>query len=170
MRKKFFRLIPALLLTVILIACALYSPAMRTYFLATYHTEAPQSTPSPTPEPTPDRAPTPTPNPFEGTTFVVYKGVERHMHPYGACYHDLANTMSTGVIEFLKCKDVQVVLVGGLATDYCVKTTVLQLLASGFQVVVNLAACRHISEETLKSAISEMELEGAVIVEKITSN
>lgn len=102
--------------------------------------------------------------------FVVYKGVERHMHPYGACYHDLANTMSTGVIEFLKCKDVQVVLVGGLATDYCVKTTVLQLLASGFQVVVNLAACRHISEETLKSAISEMELEGAVIVEKITSN
>lgn len=100
----------------------------------------------------------------EDYDFVVYKGIERHMHPYGACYHDLANTMSTGVIEFLKAKGVEVVLIGGLATDYCVKNTALQLKDAGFDVIVNLAACRHISKDTLDSAVIEMMFKSIVIV------
>ena len=55
--------------------------------------------------------------------FFVWKGVELDMHPYGACYHDLRNRLSTGVIEFLKVRGIESVIVGGLATDYCVKTT-----------------------------------------------
>src|SRR5690606_30471871 len=54
--------------------------------------------------------------------YPVYKGVEPDMHPYGACYHDLGDRVSTGVIEFLKARLVETVLLGGLATDYCVKT------------------------------------------------
>ena len=34
--------------------------------------------------------------------FQVYKGIEIDKHPYGACYHDLANTLSTGAIEYLR--------------------------------------------------------------------
>lgn len=86
--------------------------------------------------------------------FTVYKGLEPNMHPYGACYHDPANTQSTGVIEFLKSKDVTEVLVGGLALDYCVKTTALQLQAAGFYVYVYLPACRSINpnlEEVIAS-------------------
>ena len=30
--------------------------------------------------------------------FFVWKGVEPDLHPYGACYHDLAGKRSTGVI------------------------------------------------------------------------
>lgn len=85
------------------------------------------------------------------------------MHPYGACYHDLSEKMSTGVIEFLKCHDIQTIIVGGLATDYCVKTTVLQLLRAKFSVLINLAACRGIADETTKAAIEEMKNEGALI-------
>src|SRR5690606_1573504 len=48
--------------------------------------------------------------------FFIYKGIEPDMHPYGACYHDLQNRLSTGLIEFLKINAVDVVLVGGLAT------------------------------------------------------
>lgn len=99
--------------------------------------------------------------------FVVYKGIERHMHPYGACYHDLANTMSTGVIEFLRSKGVEVVLVGGLATDYCVKNTALQLKNAGFEVIVNLSACRHISKDSLDLALKEMSSNKIIIVESI---
>ena len=76
--------------------------------------------------------------------FQVYKGIEIDKHPYGACYHDLANTLSTGAIEYLREHGITTVICGGLATDYCVKNTVLQLRAAGFEVILNLAACRGI--------------------------
>lgn len=80
--------------------------------------------------------------------YVVSKGIAPDMHPYGACYHDLKETRSTGLIEFLKAKGVKNVIVGGLATDVCVKATVFQL-APHFKVLVNLAACRSIGDEDM---------------------
>lgn len=96
--------------------------------------------------------------------YFVWKGVEPDMHPYGACYHDLGNRMSTGVIEYLRARGITHVLAGGLATDYCVKTTVLQLLDAGFTVVLNQAACRGIAPETTKSALAEMQAKGALLI------
>ncbi|GGY93793.1 nicotinamidase [Shewanella fodinae] len=96
--------------------------------------------------------------------FLVYKGVETAMHPYGACYHDLAGRISTGVIEWLKCHQVDTVLVGGLALDFCVKTTALQLAAAGFNVYLNLAACRAISETGASTACEEMRQAGITLV------
>ena len=75
--------------------------------------------------------------------FVVYKGMEIDKHPYGACYHDLAEKKSTGLIEFLKFNKIDHVIVGGLALDYCVITTAIQL-SKHFLVTVNLKACRAI--------------------------
>ncbi len=100
--------------------------------------------------------------------FQVYKGIQPDMHPYGACFHDLAGKLSTGVIEFLKCHGIGTVIVGGLATDYCVKNTVLQLLAAGFAVIVNLGACRGISPETVGKALFEMQEKGALTVQNAT--
>jgi len=96
--------------------------------------------------------------------YFVWQGIELDMHPYGACYHDIAGKLSTGVIEFLKCKNIRTVLVGGLATDYCVKTTALQLLQAEFNVVVNLGACRGIHAKTIADAIDEMRALGAQFV------
>jgi nicotinamidase/pyrazinamidase len=96
--------------------------------------------------------------------YFVWKGVELDMHPYGACYHDLGNRLSTGVIEFLKIRGITTVIVGGLATDYCVKTTVLQLLPAGFEVIVNLGACRGIAPDTTQAAVEAMRKAGARIV------
>lgn len=92
--------------------------------------------------------------------YQVYKGVEPDMHPYGACFHDLADTISTGAIEFLRCHHITTVLCGGLATDYCVKNTVLQLRKAGFTVVLNLGACRGIAPDTTAQAIEEMRAAG----------
>lgn len=96
--------------------------------------------------------------------YFVWKGVEPDMHPYGACYHDLGNRMSTGVIEYLRARGITHVLAGGLATDYCVKTTVLQLLDAGFTVVLNQAACRGIAPETTESALAEIQAKGANLI------
>ncbi|MGY6588383.1 MAG: nicotinamidase [Wenzhouxiangella sp.] len=97
--------------------------------------------------------------------FFVWKGVEPDLHPYGACYHDVAERMSTGVVEWLMARTISTVLVGGLATDYCVKATALQLVRQGFNTVLNLAACRGISEESTARAIEEMREAGVIIIE-----
>jgi nicotinamidase/pyrazinamidase len=52
-----------------------------------------------------------------------------------------------------------------LATDYCVKNTVLQLRNAGFEVILNKAACRGIAPETIATAMEEMEAAGVKFVE-----
>lgn len=93
-------------------------------------------------------------------SYFVYKGAERDMHPYGACYHDVAETVSTGAIEFLRDRGVTTVLVGGLATDFCVRATVLQLARAGFDVLLNRAAVRGITSAGCREAEAEMEAAG----------
>lgn len=96
--------------------------------------------------------------------FFVWKGIELDMHPYGACYHDLANRLSTGVIEFLKYHAVTTVIVGGLAIEYCVKNTALQLVAAQFDVIVNLGATRGLNADTTEQAKREMLQAGVWLV------
>ena len=100
----------------------------------------------------------------EDYDLVIEKGTDPLKHPYGACFHDLQETESTGAIEWLQERGIRVLIVGGLATDYCVKTTVLQLLRAGFQVVVNLGACRGIAPDSTAAAISVMREQGAVMI------
>lgn len=100
--------------------------------------------------------------------FFVWKGMEPDMHPYGACYHDLGETMSTGVIEFFRLSGIENVIVGGLATDYCVKTTAMQLKKAGFRVVINLEACRGITVDTTVKAIEEMKMAGIDIAARFS--
>ncbi|MBX2857679.1 MAG: isochorismatase family protein [Cellvibrionaceae bacterium] len=100
--------------------------------------------------------------------YVVYKGVEPDMHPYGACYHDLKDTLSTGVIEYLRQHKITTVICGGLATDYCVKLTALQLAKAGFAVVVNLKACRGIASDTITAALGEMRAANITVAEDLS--
>ncbi len=97
--------------------------------------------------------------------YFVWKGIELDMHPYGACFHDLGGRLSTGVIEFLGARGVSTVLVGGLALDYCVVTTALQLQRAGFKVVVNLGACRGIAEASCAAATKTMLAAGIILIE-----
>lgn len=106
------------------------------------------------------------PHPSE-YNFFVWKGMERDMHPYGACFHDLEEKMSTGVIEFLKSRGIENIIAGGLATDYCVKNTAMQLKKSGFNVIVNLEACRGIADDTIEEAIDEMEKAGITVTDRL---
>lgn len=118
-------------------------------------------------------------------THFVWKGMELDMHPYGACFHGLTEDLSSGLIEYLRSeyrgypetfaivngkkveypkKEVRAVIVGGLATNYCVYTTVMQLLKARFAVIVNLGACRAILDGGEEKAIMDMEKAGAIMV------
>ncbi len=95
---------------------------------------------------------------------LVEKGMDPEKHPYGACFHDLLDGESTGVIEWLRARNVTTVLAAGLATDYCLKTTALQLKRAGFRVIVNLAGCRGVAAESSEAAIAEMAACGIELV------
>lgn len=98
--------------------------------------------------------------------FFVWKGIELDMHPYGACYHDLAGKMSTGVIEWLDRKGLRTVIVGGLALDFCVRLTAMQLKDAGFNVIVNLESSRGIwATKTPEQQVREFEDCGILVVE-----
>ena len=69
----------------------------------------------------------------------------------------------TRLAELLRERDVQQVTVVGLATDYCVKNTVLEALQEGFTVIVDTNAVRGVEVEPGDSerALAEMRAAGA---------
>jgi nicotinamidase/pyrazinamidase len=97
----------------------------------------------------------------------VFKGMEPDLHPFGACYHDVSERLSTGVIEVLKVEGIERVIVGGLAFDFCVKDTAIQLAKAGFEVIVVREACRAIADESAAAATQAMLAAGVEIVETI---
>jgi len=89
--------------------------------------------------------------------FFVAKGFEPDLHPYSSCYHDLNKKISTGLIEWYIAKHIDTVIVAGLATNYCVGSTVEDLLDAGFDVILNLGGCRGIgSDEDVKNYVDSL--------------
>lgn len=97
--------------------------------------------------------------------FQMNKGIDPDAHPYGAFYHDQADSLSTGGIEFLRMKGVDTVIVGGLALDFCVKKSVEQLLQGGFEVILNLASTRAVFPDNADQVAAELSDKGATLVE-----
>jgi len=97
--------------------------------------------------------------------FFVWKGQEIDLPPYGACYHDILEKLETGVFDFLRSRDVETVVIGGLAFDFCVKTTAIQLAKNGFNVIIYKPSTRSISETTEKLALEELKHYNVVTVE-----
>lgn len=72
----------------------------------------------------------------------------------------------TDLAERLRAANIKEVWVGGLATDYCVKQTVLDAVKNGFQVKAIADAMRPVELQPGdgERAIEEMEASGAEIV------
>jgi nicotinamidase/pyrazinamidase len=90
---------------------------------------------------------------------VADKGRDRESEGYSA-FQD------TGLAELLRSRGVDRLYVGGLATDYCVKQSVLDARRNGFDVFVIEDAIRGVDREPGDSAraIEEMKEAGAVFV------
>jgi nicotinamidase/pyrazinamidase len=74
-------------------------------------------------------------------------------------------TRSTGLVELLRQRSVQKVVVAGLATDYCVKATALDAVELGFPTTVLTAAVRpvEIEEGDGERALAEMRDAGVAL-------
>jgi nicotinamidase/pyrazinamidase len=90
------------------------------------------------------------------TAKVVSKGSNSKLEAY-------SGFQNKDLMEFFKIKGIQTVWVGGLATDYCVKNTVLDAVRNGLNAVYLEDACRGVevrSGDSLR-AVEEMLRSGA---------
>jgi nicotinamidase-related amidase len=72
----------------------------------------------------------------------------------------------TDLSQRLNERGITRVFVGGLATDYCVKNTVMDAIKNGFEVGLVVDACRGIDipRGTVDEALADMQQEGAMFV------
>lgn len=97
-------------------------------------------------------------------TLRVYKGENPHVDSYSA-FFDNGRRQATILESWLKEAGITSLTIMGLATDYCVKYSVLDALSLGFDVTVIAEGCRGVnlqpgdSEEALKA----MQKAGALI-------
>lgn len=95
---------------------------------------------------------------------VFVKGTDPKVDSYSGFY-DNGHRQATGLGDYLHEKGVTDVYVAGLATDYCVKFTVLDALQLGFNVHLIEDACRGVNLEPgdVERAVQEMREAGAQI-------
>lgn len=102
---------------------------------------------------------------------VFRKGFDRDREAYSGFDGALARgerdvDPGTGLADWLRERGVRRLYVGGLATDYCVRATVLDGLAAGFEVSVLVPAVRAVDVEPGdgERALREMRDKGARLV------
>ena len=103
----------------------------------------------------------------EKIAHVFHKGTQPKIDSYST-FFDNAHGRHTGLEEFLRKREVKEIAIAGLATDYCVKYSVLDALKLGFSVKVILNACKGIDLRPgdIDQALMEMKLAGATLILK----
>lgn len=96
---------------------------------------------------------------------VFSKGLSPEIDSYSG-FFDNGRRVATGLGPWLADRGVSELYVAGLATDYCVKFTVLDALAEGFRVKLCAYACRGVNLQPGDAdvAVEEMLRAGAVIL------
>ena len=95
---------------------------------------------------------------------VVSKGTAVNADSYSG--FDAVDAQGTALTALLRERGVEQIFVGGLATDYCVKQTVLDGLTQGFAVVLLIDAIRGVDLASGDStrALEAMRLAGARVI------
>ncbi|MDO5633260.1 MAG: isochorismatase family protein [Micrococcus sp.] len=87
--------------------------------------------------------------------------------PYGATVADAeaASESAATLDEWLREQDIDALTVVGIATDYCVRATVLDALEAGYDVTVLTDLVAGVAEDTSETALEEMAEAGAMLTE-----
>lgn len=91
---------------------------------------------------------------------VFHKGENPLIDSYSA-FFDNEHRQQTALDEWLRHHEIRELIVMGLATDYCVKYTVLDALKLGYQVSVITDGCRGVNLDAHDSALAFMEMSTA---------
>lgn len=97
---------------------------------------------------------------------LIYKGQNSEIDSYSA-FFDNGKKSATELNQWLTEHDITQLVVMGLATDYCVKFTVLDGLALGYQIEIITDGCRGVNLQPKDSekALEEMRDKGANLIQ-----
>jgi len=95
---------------------------------------------------------------------IISKGMDPKKDSYSA--FDGEDRYGQSLYNILMILGIKELYIGGLATDYCVKATVLEALKRGFKVKLLLDGIKGVDIKPKDSfeAIEEMKQKGAVLV------
>lgn len=93
---------------------------------------------------------------------VVQKGADYRFDSYSGFRDDGGS--KTGLHQILEANGIKSVIIYGIATDYCVKATVMDAISLGYKVYLIEDLCLGVNEETSKEAIKQMSERGAVML------
>lgn len=101
----------------------------------------------------------------EHITMMLFKGTDPEIHSYSTFFDD-AHRNNTGLHKILNEQGVTDLYMLGLATDYCVKFSVLDAIELGFNVHVIVDGCRGIdvTQGDSQRAFDEMKRVGARLI------
>lgn len=99
-----------------------------------------------------------------GRAILLYKGTDEHRDGYSA--YDGVNEAGTPFSRLLEEHGIGHLFIGGLATDYCVRTTVLDARANGLavSVLVDAVAGVDLQPGDSERALAEMRAAGARLI------
>lgn len=101
----------------------------------------------------------------DAANMIIRKGFRRDIDSYSAFFEN-DRTTPTGLTGYLRTINVQKVTLAGLATDFCVAYSALDAARQGFDVTVDLRACRAIDlEGSLEYALSQMAQNSVRVVD-----
>ncbi|MCL2271626.1 MAG: bifunctional nicotinamidase/pyrazinamidase [Treponema sp.] len=92
---------------------------------------------------------------------VIRKGFRRELDSYSAFFENDRKT-ATGLDGFLRALDMKTVVIGGIATDYCVFYSAMDCKREGFNTIIASDAVRAVGypEGSEEKAVSAMKREG----------
>ncbi len=90
-------------------------------------------------------------------TIIVSKATEPNKEAY-------SGFEGTNLENDLRNRRIRRVFIGGLATDYCVKETVMDALKIGFETIFLEDASRGVNIDSSERAVAEMILNGAIAI------
>ena len=99
---------------------------------------------------------------------IVQKGTDKQYDSYSAFQDDGGH--KTDMEAILRQNGIKEIVLYGIATDYCVRATVLDAIRSGLQVTVIEELCRGVAPDTSREALAEMKGVGATILETFDLN
>lgn len=97
---------------------------------------------------------------------IFYKGTDKKIDSYSA-FFDNGHLRDTGLSDYLQSENVKEVYIMGLATDYCVKYSVLDAAHLGFDVYLIEDGCCGVElhEGDIENALDEMRAAGVKIIQ-----
>ncbi|MFN8576200.1 MAG: bifunctional nicotinamidase/pyrazinamidase [Candidatus Sericytochromatia bacterium] len=98
-------------------------------------------------------------------TKVFQKGTDVNVDSYSGFFNN-DHKSETGLNNYLKTQGIEELYITGLATDYCVKYTVIDALNLGYKVNLVIDAVRgvNLNPNDVENSIKEMENSGAKII------